>query len=542
LTSDMPLVNDSRMALQDPKLDKLLSLIKDSFRVREDHDPIYVDLGGHLERIASDQHQVIFGRRGSGKSCLLVHYHRRARPGTTLSIYVSADEVKRLGYPDLLIRLLMMLLSGFGGSRIGRMRGIVPFLRTQAQRRVAELSALLDRAERADVTEQQERARETTMGGSAGGGGGSLTGGYRRGTTEQRTSAFVEEKLDALERHLQDYKETLRDAVERSTYDRATFFLDDFYLVHPDVQPDVIDYLHRLVRGTRVYLKVGTVRHRTSLARYDGGQTIGIELYQDAEAINLDQTFEDITATHNYLAAMLDSMGKRVGIENVSRTYLSQDGLFQLTLASGGVPRDYLNIFVEAVQIAQELGHTKWLTPTTVYKGAYRIMRRTKLVNLREDVGADAARLERVYQRLLNFCLRERRKTAFLISEEEATAATAEHELVQQLMDFKLIHVVEPDTSAASGRPGRYEAYTLDFAFFMEPRRRGIEIVKFWERDENRRRRGLREAPVFELASLAGLNEEPLEAPTEDLAAEIDAETGEPDIAPVTEDAPDDRV
>jgi hypothetical protein len=530
------------MSLQDEKLDKLMSLIKDSFRVREDHDPIYVDLGGHLERIAADQHQVIFGRRGSGKSCLLVHYHRRARPKTTLSIYVSADEVKRLGYPDLLIRLLISLLSGFPASVGDRLRGLIPFLRTSGQRQVAELRALLDRAERADVTEQKGRMRDRTLGGSAPVGPASVTGEFHGGTTQQRTSAFVEEKLDTLERHLQDYKQTLRDVLERSEYDRATFCVDDFYLVHPDVQPDVIDYLHRLVRGTRAYLKVGTVRHRTSLARYDGGQTIGIELYQDAEAINLDQTFEDIGATHNYLASMLDSMGGQVGIENVSRTYLSQEGLFQLTLASGGVPRDYLNIFVEAVQIARELGHTKWLTPTTVYKGAYRIMRRTKLVNLRDDVGADAARLERVYQRLLNFCLREKRKTAFLVSEEEATAAVAEHELVQQLMDFKLIHVVEPDTSAASGRPGRYEAYTLDFAFFMEPRRRNIEIVKFWEKDENRRRRGIRESPVFELAQLAGLEGAPLGEQTEEFAEEIDAETAAPETAPLTEDEVDDRA
>jgi hypothetical protein len=217
-------VNGSRVPLQDPKLDKLLSLIKDSFRVREDHDPIYVDLGGHLDRIASDQHQAIFGRRGSGKSCLLVHYHRRARPQTTLSIYVSADEVKRLGYPDLLIRLLMTLLSGFRESRVDRLRRIVPFLRTAAQRQVAELSALLDRAERADVTEQQERAREGTVGGSAGAGSGSFTGGYRRASTHQRTSAFVEEKLDALERHLQDYKQTLRDVLEKSKYDPPPSF------------------------------------------------------------------------------------------------------------------------------------------------------------------------------------------------------------------------------------------------------------------------------------------------------------------------------
>jgi len=43
-------------------------------------------------------------------------------------------------------------------------------------------------------------------------------------------------------------------------------------------------------------------------------------------------------------------------------------------------------------------------------------------------------------------------------------------------------------------------AYTLDFALFMEPRRRNIEIVKFWESDDQRRRGRLREAPNYPLA------------------------------------------
>jgi hypothetical protein len=68
-------------------------------------------------------------------------------------------------------------------------------------------------------------------------------------------------------------------------------------------------------------------------------------------------------------------------------------------------------------------------------------------------------------------------------------------------MDFKLIHVIEPDTSASSGRSGRYEAYTLDFATFMEPRLRNIEHVQFWRIDDQRRRQGLREAPIYSLDS-----------------------------------------
>jgi hypothetical protein len=76
----------------------------------------------------------------------------------------------------------------------------------------------------------------------------------------------------------------------------------------------------------------------------------------------------------------------------------------------------------------------------------------------------------------------------------------------------------------------------------MEPRRRNIEIVKFWEKDENRRRRGFREAPLFELAEVEHLDESPLKEATEELVDEIDAETAEPEKTPPKEDAPDDRI
>jgi hypothetical protein len=85
------------------------------------------------------------------------------------------------------------------------------------------------------------------------------------------------------------------------------------------------------------------------------------------------------------------------------------------------------------------------------------------------------------------------------VSKDDEGKHAAVHELLRQLMDFKLVHLVEPSTSAASGRPGRFEAYTLDFSLFMEPRRRGIEIVRFWETDSQRRRVRLREAPVYDL-------------------------------------------
>ena len=125
--------------------------------------------------------------------------------------------------------------------------------------------------------------------------------------------------------------------------------------------------------------------------------------------------------------------------------------------------------------------------------------------HLREDANGDAGGLERLFVDLMEFCLKDKRKTGFLVSQDEAQSHPREHQLIQQLMDFKLIHVIEPDTSAASGRPGRYEAYTLDFSLFMEPRRRNTDVVEFWRRGEDRHRIGVRELPVYSLERARGV-------------------------------------
>lgn len=513
-------------ALQDPNLDSLVNLIRDSFRVRPNQDPIYVDVGGHLSRVAAPQHQVIYGRRGSGKSCLLVHFHRRVANQTgAFSIYIDCDEIKRLSYPDLLIRLLLRILDKLPIARHPKWKFWAK--PSSAELAIKELRALLDLAEDADVTEQSSSLEAAKLETKLDAPRFAKVGGtVTSETSKGRTSAFHERKLDTLERHFQDYKDALVSALRATGSSHGALILDDFYLIHPTVQPDVIDYVHRLLRGTSLYFKIGTVRHRTSLVRTEG-HTIGVEEYQDIEELNLDRTFEDTSATQQYLETMLDSMGRQRGIEDASHRLLSSDGRLALALASGGVPRDYLTIFVEAIDAAKTTSKTKWLTPTTVYKGAGRVSYRTKVHHLRNDVGLDASPLERVFQDLLEFCLREKRKTAFLIAQSEVVQFSEEHELLLQLMDFKLVHVIESDTSAASGRRGRFEAYTLDFALFMEPRLRGIEHVEFWRVDAQRRRSGVREAPVYELSRAATKARATQPTPsTEDVVASIEAEAG----------------
>ena len=510
--------------LDDSQLEKLTEFINDNFRVHPNHDPVYVDVGGNLKRIRAPQHQVVYGRRGSGKSCLFVHYHRKvAQTDGVFSIYINCDEIKSLSYPDLLIRLLIHILEGLPSEQRRLWR-----LRTRSKKVNAALSRLrelLDLAEDAQVREEQRSSE--TQGFEASLSASALPAvASTRSThvTNGRISIFRQRKLEEINRHLLDYKTVLMEALGRSTSKRGALILDDFYLIDPAVQPDVIDCIHRLVRGTNLYLKLGSVRQRTSLVRI-GTQTVGIEEHQDVEVINLDHTFEDTSETQEFLESMLDSMADRLGIRAASKRFLSVSGRLELTLASGGVPRDYLTILVAAVAAAKADPNAKWLTPRPIYKGAGRQSYRTKLSHLREDLGFDAAPLERVFQDLLEFCLREKRKTAFLVSQTDVTPFSDIHSLILQLMDFKLIHIIESDTSAASGRSGRYEAYSLDFSLFMEPRLRDIDRVEFWRRDMQHRRAGVREAPVYALkrAAEVGAGLENLRS-TEDLLDQIQGE------------------
>ena len=139
--------------LNDSKVKDLKNLIKDSFRVRPNHDPIYIDVADHLDRLKAKQHQIIFGRRGSGKSCLLVYFkNNQNKKKRSLSIYIETDEIKRLGYPDVLIRLLLAIMEQVPSAKQW-WRKLV-FRKTSVQKNIDLLRNLLDQAEHRKVKQE----------------------------------------------------------------------------------------------------------------------------------------------------------------------------------------------------------------------------------------------------------------------------------------------------------------------------------------------------------------------------------------------------
>jgi hypothetical protein len=116
--------SEGQRPLDEPKLKDLEALIRKSFRVRENQTPVYVDVSDNLARVGLEQHQIVFGRRGSGKSCLLVYFRRTvAKRNRVRAISINGDTVKTLDYPDVLIRLLLAVFENLPARR--RLRRLI---------------------------------------------------------------------------------------------------------------------------------------------------------------------------------------------------------------------------------------------------------------------------------------------------------------------------------------------------------------------------------------------------------------------------------
>ena len=94
----------------------------------------------------------------------------------------------------------------------------------------------------------------------------------------------------------------------------AYLFLDDLYHIRRDDQARVVDYFHSIGKGHRLWLKIGTIRHR-SRWYVNGDPPLGVKLGDDADAIDLDLTLEKYALAKDFLLKVLENFSSAVSLD-----------------------------------------------------------------------------------------------------------------------------------------------------------------------------------------------------------------------------------
>jgi Cdc6-like AAA superfamily ATPase len=496
--------------LNNPKVERLITLVEESTRSSKEGVKRFIEPAqGTLSRAVSKRHHIIFGRRGSGKSSLL----RKAAADLTVDrrpiAYVDLEIFKGHTYPDVLISILVSTLKEFEqwlntaavnpanktsfwqklfGTKPARpayRRTDVNSLAADIHTRIDDLKAELyssDAVPTKTVTKRaQEHSEETAIQGEAKLHVASIaakTADTSKIEDQQEIQReYQHSKIEFLHQHILEYQELFRRLQEICGGD-SYLFLDDLYHIRTTDQPYVVDYFHRIAKGSGLWLKVGTIRHRSKWYIH-GDPPIGVKLGDDADSIDLNLTLEKYSLTKEFLSKILRSFSQDCGIE-VS-DILNEGAIDRLVLASGGVARDFLAIFRKAVTVARERGDDS-RGPKIGSEDVNRAAgehEESKREELKRDVVEDQLEIEEQFEKIVNFCIEEAQANLFLI---DKAASGKEVSLIQQLVDLRLIHLASSRITV-SKEPGRiYEAYMLDVSQYAGSRaRRNFEIVPFWK-------------------------------------------------------------
>ncbi|WP_232436188.1 ATP-binding protein [Burkholderia ubonensis] len=459
--------------VHDARVGDLLGLLSTRSRTSESQPSLrYIqDVEERLSVAVTPRHHLIFGRRGVGKTSLLLEARRLLENQGAYVLWVNVQSLRSLGvghaFLTVALKLCDLLLSSREAIRSSQ----------------TGLDAL--RALRANI-EQRFAANGSTLQDVA----------ILVPLLQQECSRFT---LQA----------------QRTVY----LFVDDIHYLPSSEVPHFLDLLHGVTRDNLVWLKVAGIQHQTRW--FIPVPPTGLQTGHDAAIINLDVTLEHPERAKEFLENVLRGYVEECNALPLGNV-LSAAALDRLVLASGGVPRDFLTLCASSIQTARQRPNAKTVGVQDVNNAA-GVAGQTKLQELEDDAAATSGRSGELVASLnivREFLLTSEEITYFRVDFRDKESRSVEYRVLQALADLRMLHLINPSLSDQHHAGQRAEVYLLDLSQYSGSRlKQGIHVLDFERghmvlkrtRSSEPARIGdtvlklvslLRRAPTFELSSL----------------------------------------
>ncbi|MBF0269997.1 MAG: ATP-binding protein [Alphaproteobacteria bacterium] len=382
------------------------------------HEKFIPFLGGEERRIYSAANHVVFGRRGAGKSSLVLYAcsqaKRESKPYSWIALQQYRGRIDLQVIPQVLYEIVdsVSKYTPVDESGIERLKSII-----------YRLESKFDNLTKQDIN--------TIL------------------------PIFARDFLAFVQKHGQFY-----------------IFLDDLHLLHPSLQPYFLSALYAFSRGNNVYLKITAIENLTTLMNEVANE--GLQTPGDAQVIRLDYNLLDPGAALAHLQQILGSYTKYVGIPSLS-SIAENKVIERLAWVSAGVPRDALYIFNNAITKAKAARRKNVAITDINMAAADSLTEKERYVS--DDVVEDSTLMMSIVNDIKDFCLNDIHSNAFLVRLDSSDPL---YRLIKKVSELRFIHVLHPGiTPAKAGE--KYEAYMLDYAFYTGFRK-APSVKEFQER------------------------------------------------------------
>ena len=407
--------------IKDPKATELVNLLTARSRTSEVQPSLsYVpDTAQNILTAITPRHHLIFGRRGTGKTALMVEAKQRIEREGCLSYWINIHTHRGESAHRIFVwvcRNVCEQMQVFYSKK----------------KRIPQLLAL--------ISKLQDDADKLL--------------------TEKEIST---DEVSRLVPYMQNVIRQFTDTNATRFY----IFLDDLHYLPSAEQPKLLDLVHGAVRDSDAWLKVAGIRHLTRW--FQEKPPLGLQTGHDADHIDLDVTLEEPSRAKTFLEQVFLRYARHVGISSLS-SILSPTALDRLVLASGAVPRDYLSLSANAIGQARTREKARRVGVQDVGQAAGEAAK-VKIAELEEDAALieDTSNRIKGLQQIRSFC-EEKNCTFFQIDFRDREDHPKEYSIIKELTDGRLIHLVRASLSDIQKAGRRYEVYMLDLSQFSSER------------------------------------------------------------------------
>lgn len=452
----------------------------------------FVDAGALFARLSSRDDQVVFGRRGTGKTHALSFLAGSLRSQGKTAVYVDLRLLGSTGgiYADAGIsveeagtRLLLdalhhiydeLLDNALDGAADDTAAG--DHLLTRLDKlgsAISDVAVIGETEQRARIATDSTQGTEAGVGAHASSKGPCLRA-FARANHSQRLASEREVLFRGVARHRVHFGTVgtaLRRLVPSLPGAHLWLLLDEWSHIPLHLQPLLADLLrHCVLPVPGVTTKIAAIDQRSAFQLHrEDGSYVGIELGADVAAdIDLDEFMvfsNDHDRAVDFFAKLFYQhvVAVSTGISGaprlrspeafVTEAFVNEGAFRELVRAAEGVPRDAINIVSKAALHAG----TEKISLRDVRKAA-----RTWYM-MDKEAGLQAKRSARdLLHWIIDRVIGRRQVRAFLLQQGDESL------LIDWLYDARLLHIVKRGIAAKDLAGVRFDAYAVDYGCYVD--------------------------------------------------------------------------
>ncbi|CAN7435678.1 hypothetical protein LJR118_002853 [Acidovorax sp. LjRoot118] len=447
----------------------------------------FVDLGGVYATFETFEHQILFGRRGTGKTHLLSVLRQNRRDAGEIAIQLDMRTIGSAGgiYGDRTIplhtratRLLVDVLSAIHSQIVEQLAG-TEAMDSPACRQALDsfLEAHREVKVQGTVSVEQTSSGEATEASEASGSlklsaapslevGGKGSHSSKRVTGEKR----VESGVENYRVNFGSVGTATRSLMSTLPKKRLWILIDEWSEVPLDLQPYLADLIRRSLMPARgLFVKIAAIEQRSRFLIPDRMiGNVGLELGADVStAVNLDehmvfennetaavQFFQKLVLAHVQAALEAEGLPAPGTVQEMLSAGFTQANAFaEVVRACEGVPRDAINILNQAAQKAGT---------TTISVSEVRAAARQWYLSSKDAAVAADEKAKDLLNWIIDWVIKERQAKGFLL------AAGRKDDLIDYLYDARVLHVLRKGMSAQDEPGVRYTVYGIDYGCYVD--------------------------------------------------------------------------